>query len=153
MRGLPPAALSDAINDLCTRYGVDLVAPARDDAITWDDIAILAADPLATIGSMTVNHPVLANLPNDVAQRDIAMGGAVLESALHRPVRHAAFPFGDATSFGRQHVEMARKAGFISAVTAMPSVIGDAPDRHCLPRLIWTNAMPLRDLRVRLAGY
>ncbi|MDB5521580.1 MAG: polysaccharide deacetylase [Tardiphaga sp.] len=153
MRGLPPAELSAAINDLYGRYGVALVAPARDDAISWDDIALLAADPLATIGSMTVNHPALANLPDDAARRDIAMGRAVLESALQRPVRHFAFPFGDATSFGRPHVEMARAAGFTSAVTTIPAAIGRAHDALCLPRLIWNDAMPLRDLRVRLAGY
>lgn len=153
MRGLPPAELSAALTDLCTRYGVDLVAPARDQTITWDDVALLAADPLATVGSMSVNHPVLATLPEDIARRDIAMGRAVLESALHRPVRHFAFPFGDATSFGRQHVAMAREAGFVSATTTIPTAIGSDHDALRLPRLMWSDAMPLRDLRVRLAGY
>ncbi len=154
MRGLSPAVASRAIHDLCARYGVDLQALKRDVAIGWDDVALLAADALVTIGSASVNYPVLANLTDDAARRDIAMGRAVLETALQRPVRHFAFPFGDAASFDRRHVEMARDARFASAVTAIPEVLGpDGADLYRLPRLIWDNATTLRGVRARLAGY
>ena len=58
MRSLPPPDLSVAINDLCTRYSVDLAALSREASMDWDDLAKLAADPLVTIGSATVNYPV-----------------------------------------------------------------------------------------------
>ena len=58
MRSLPPPDLSVAINDLCKRYSVDLAALSREASMDWDDLAKLAADPLVTIGSATVNYPV-----------------------------------------------------------------------------------------------
>ena len=60
MRSLPPPELSSAINDLCKRYSVDLAALSREASMDWADLAKLAADPLVTIGSATVNYPVLS---------------------------------------------------------------------------------------------
>ena len=77
MRTLPPQDLTFAINDLCKRYSVDLAALSRGLSMDWDDLAKLAADPLVTIGSATVNYPVLSNLRDADAQREIAMGKAV----------------------------------------------------------------------------
>jgi len=82
MRSLPPPDLSAAINDLCRRYSVDLAALSRKAAMDWNDLAKLAADPLATIGTATVNYPVLARLKDDDALREMTMGRAVAQSAL-----------------------------------------------------------------------
>jgi hypothetical protein len=46
-----------AINDLCRRYSVDLSALSRNASMDWDDLAKLAADPLVTIASATINYP------------------------------------------------------------------------------------------------
>lgn len=119
MRALPPSDLSFAINDLCKRYSVDLAALSRHASMDWDDLASLAADPLVTIGSATVNYPVLSNLGDADARREIAMGKAVTETAFRRDVRHFAYPFGDRESWRRQHLEMAQEAGFASAVSAI----------------------------------
>ena len=81
-------------------------------SMDWDDLAKLAADPLVTIGSATVNYPVLSNLRDADAQREIAMGKAVAEAAFHRDVRHFAYPFGDRDALRREHVVMAQEAGF-----------------------------------------
>ena len=82
----------------------------------WDDLAKLAADPNVTIGSATVNYPVLSSLRDADAQREMAMGKAVAEAAFHRAVRHFAYPFGDRESWRAQHVAMAEEIGFASAV-------------------------------------
>ena len=129
-------------------------ALARDAQITWDQVAVLAADPRVTIGSASVNYSVLTSLNDEAARRDIAMGRAVLETALQRPVCHVAIPFGDAYSFDRKHLEMARAAGCASTVTAIPDTLDpETTDPHGLPRLIWNDGMTLRGLRARLAGY
>ena len=82
MRSLSPSDLSAAINDLCRRYSVDLAALSREAVMNWDDLAKLAADPLVTIGTATVNYPVLARLKEDDALREMTMGRAVAQSAL-----------------------------------------------------------------------
>ena len=155
MRTLPPPDLSVAINDLCRRYSVDLATLSREAMMGWDDLAKLAADPLVTIGSATVNYPVLSNLRDAEAQREMTMGRAVAQAAFHRDVRHFAYPFGDRSAFARKHVQMAEEAGFASAASAISGVV-QAEGRtnlHALPRIAWDGRQrSLRIMRVLLSG-
>lgn len=155
MRSLAPSDLSSAINDLCTRYSVGLVALSREASLDWADLAKLAADPLVTLGSATVNYPVLSNLKDVAALREMTMGRAVAQAAFHRDVRHFAYPFGDRGSWRRQHAAMAEEAGFASAASAIPGVV-EAEGRtnlHALPRIAWDGRQrSLRAMRVILSG-
>jgi peptidoglycan/xylan/chitin deacetylase (PgdA/CDA1 family) len=155
MRTLPPPDLSFAINDLCKRYSIDLAALSRSASMDWDDLTRLAADPLVTIGSATVNYPVLSNLRAADARREIAMGKAVAETAFRRDVRHFAYPFGDRSSWRRQHLEMVQEAGFAGAVSAIPGVVEPKgyTNLHALPRVGWDGRRrSLRMMRVILSG-
>jgi peptidoglycan/xylan/chitin deacetylase (PgdA/CDA1 family) len=155
MRSLTPPDLSVAIKDLCTRYSVDLAALSRDASMNWDDLTRLAADPNVTFGSATVNYPVLSNLRDAAALREITMGRAVAQAAFHRDVRHFAYPFGDRASWRRHHVAMASEAGFASAASAISGVV-EAEGRtnlHALPRIAWDGRRrSLRAMRVILSG-
>jgi len=155
MRTLAPADLSFAIKDLCTRYSVDLAGLSREASMDWDDLGKLAADPNVTIGSATVNYPVMANLKDADAFREMAMGRAVAQAAFRRDVRHFAFPFGDRASFRRQHAAMAEEAGFASAASAIPDVVRTEgrTGLHALPRVAWDGRQhSLRAMRVILSG-
>lgn len=155
MRALGPSELSAAIQDLCKRYSVDLAHVTREAVMNWEDIARLSDDPNVTIGSATVHYPPLANLSDTVALREVTMGRAVLESAIGRDAEHFAFPFGDCDSFSAGHVTMLEQAGFASALTSVPGVIGrrNMPALHALPRIAWDGRnSSLRGLRVLLAG-
>jgi peptidoglycan/xylan/chitin deacetylase (PgdA/CDA1 family) len=155
LRSLPPADLSAAIADLCTRYRIDLGALSREASMDWEDLARLAADPQVTIGSATVNYPILANMKDAAALREMTMGKAVAEAAFRREVRHLAFPFGDRASFRRSHVLMAEQAGFASAVSTISGIV-DAEGRtnlRALPRISWDGRVrSLRMLRVLVSG-
>ena len=155
MRALAPTELSAAINDLCKRYSVDLASLSRAASMDWSDLAKLAADPKVTIGSATVNYPVLSNLRDGDALREMTMGMAVARAAFHREIRHFAYPFGDATSWQRRHAAMAEEAGFVSAASALPGVI-EATGRSnlfALPRISWDGRLnSLRAMRVILSG-
>jgi peptidoglycan/xylan/chitin deacetylase (PgdA/CDA1 family) len=155
MRSLAPSDLSAAIKDLCTRYSVDLAALSREASMDWGDLATLAADPNVTIGSATVNYPVLSSLKHAVALREMMMGRAVAQAAFDRDVRHFAYPFGDRGSWRRHHVAMAEEAGFASAASAISGVV-EAEGRtnlHALPRIAWDGRQrSLRAMRVILSG-
>jgi peptidoglycan/xylan/chitin deacetylase (PgdA/CDA1 family) len=155
MRSLEPADLSAAIQDLCTRYAVDLAALSREATLDWQDIAALAADPLATIGGATVNFPVLSNMKDAAALREMTMGKAVMEAALRRDAKHFAYPFGDRKTWQRKHMAMVEEAGFASAVSTIPGVIEPAGRTPllALPRIAWDGRLrSLRAMRVILAG-
>ena len=155
MRSLPPTELSSAINDLCKRYSVDLAAVSREASMDWTELAKLAADPLVTIGSATVNYPVLATLKDAAALREMKMGRAVAEAAFRRDVRHFAYPFGDRASWRPRHAAMAAEADLASAVSAIPGVV-EAEGRtnlHALPRIAWDGRQrSLRVMRAMLSG-
>lgn len=155
LRQLPPPDLSAAIHDLCKRYTVDLAALSREAMMDWADFSKLAADPLVTIGSATVNYPVLSNLRDADALREMTMGKAVAEAAFHREVRHFAYPFGDRNSFRRAHVVMAQEADFASAVSTIGGIVDTAgrTNLYALPRIAWDGRIgSLRALRVVLSG-
>ena len=155
MRTLAPPDLSFAINDLCTRYAVDLVTLSRGASMDWNDLTKLAADPNVTIGSATVNYPVLTNLRDADAQREMTMGKAVAEAAFRRGINHFAYPFGDRESWRRQHAAMAQEAGFASAASAISGVVQPQgrSNLHALPRVAWDGQQrSLRMMRVILSG-
>ena len=155
MRTLPPSDLSFAINDLCKRYSVDLPGLSRSASMDWDDLEKLAADPNVTIGSATVNYPLLSNLRDADAQREMAMGKAVAEAAFHRAIKHFAYPFGDRDAWRRQHVAMAEAMGLASAATLLPAVVESKgySNLHALPRVAWDGRQrSLRMMRVMLSG-
>ena len=155
MRSLPPSELSAAINDLCRRYSVDLSALSREASMDWDDLAKLAADPLVTIGSATVNYPILANLKDAAVLREMTMGAAVAQSAFQRDIKHFAYPFGERASWRRHHADIAAEAGLVSAVSAIPGVVEAAgrTSLHALPRLAWDGRRrSLRAMRAMLSG-
>ena len=118
-------------------------------------LAKLAADPLVTIGSGTVNHPVLSNMKDAAALREMTMGRAVAHTAFHRDIRHFAYPFGDRASWRRQHIAMAEEAGFTSAVSAISGVVETEgrTNLYALPRISWDGRQrSLRAMRVILSG-
>lgn len=155
LRALPPAVRSASIGDLCKRYGVDLAAISRDFAMNWDDVARLAADPLATIGTATVHGSMLTSLNEADAAREIKMGRAVAEAALGRSLPHLAYPFGEQGTCGQREISIAGDARFATAVTLIPGTIrrGDTLDPMKLPRIDWDGRVTsLRVLRAMVAG-
>jgi len=85
------------------------------------------------VGSHSVSHQRLHELPRDVAQYEIVESRAALRNMLGVPVEHFAYPFGDFTD---DIVELVRHAGYASAVTVVPGVARACDDRLRLPRVL-----------------
>lgn len=82
------------------------------------------------VGAHTVNHPILASLPDDQAQREIGQSKAELEAILEAPVNLFAYPNGKPSlDYTRAHVDMVKRAGFTGAV----STAFGAPARNLDP--------------------
>jgi peptidoglycan/xylan/chitin deacetylase (PgdA/CDA1 family) len=129
--------LRGVIADLARRGGVSGSQLNAELCLGWDEIKILAREPDVTIGAHTLSHPMLAKLDTTTAAHEIAGGKALLEQRLGRPVKHLAYPVGDATSAGAREFRLAREAGFVTAVTSRPGHV--FPDHaaylHALPRV------------------
>jgi peptidoglycan/xylan/chitin deacetylase (PgdA/CDA1 family) len=153
---LSPDDLATAIGDLCGRYSVDLASVSKEITMTWQDLAMLARDPLATIGCATVNYPNLRHTKGTVALREMAMGRKVLETALGAPCRHFAYPYGGEDSFSPRDILLAQEAGFATAVSSEPGLVGQGrreSNLMHLPRIAWDGQRKsLRALRTVLSG-
>lgn len=155
LRSLSAVDRSIAINDLCTRYNVDLKAIGRSEVMDWGEVATVAANPLATLGSAGLNHAPLAGLERATAEREIRMGRAVLEAAIGGSARHFAYPLGDRRSFGQRDLAILEQEGFSTAVTAIPGALSASDQSRllALPRIAWDGRRrSLRAMRVILSG-
>jgi peptidoglycan/xylan/chitin deacetylase (PgdA/CDA1 family) len=85
------------------------------------------------VGSHSLSHQRLNELPQDVAQYEIAQSRAVLHNMLGIPVEHFAYPFGHATA---DIVELVRHAGYSTAMTLLPGAARASDDRLQLPRIL-----------------
>lgn len=122
--------------------------------LTWRHLKTLAQDPLVTIGAHTISHPKLAALDKADANREIHSGRLKLESQLGEPIRHFAYPFGDANSCGPREFLLAKEAGFKSAVTTQPGRLGPQTRGllHNLPRLMVRDDLGFRGYWVQQSG-
>ena len=108
-----------------------------------------------TIGAHTVNHPMLAKLPEKSARSEMELSRSIIEAALGARPQHLAYPFGDPTSAGPREFALARELGFKTAVTTRPGVIFRSHAEHltALPRISLNgDYQQLRYVRVLLSG-
>jgi peptidoglycan/xylan/chitin deacetylase (PgdA/CDA1 family) len=137
LRTLPEPQLRATVAELAAEAGHDSAACVERLCLDWAGLAALAADPLITIGAHTVTHPRLTTLPEPQAKQEMLASRTELEDRLGAPVRHFAYPVGDASSAGQREYALASELGFATAVTTRP---GHLHARHAagltaLPRV------------------
>ena len=132
---------------ICGAAGIDAAGVQKRLMMTWEEVRLLAADPLVTIGAHTVTHPVLRLLGEAEARAEMADSKRQLEVQLGGPVRHLAFPFGGANAVGSREFRLAEEAAFSTASTTRCANLFPAHARHltALPRLTVSGNYPARD--------
>ncbi len=125
-----------AVRAIAASVGIDSTAPRRN-LMNWDEIRQIAAHPLATIGAHTVNHYALKRLSLEKAWREVVDVAAILKIETGETPRHMAYPYGYDSAVGEREVELAREAGYASAVTTRHGVVkaGHRNHLHALPRI------------------
>jgi peptidoglycan/xylan/chitin deacetylase (PgdA/CDA1 family) len=149
------AELRAIVRDLAARYQVDVAAFCAELCMSWHEIAELAADPLVTIGAHTVNHQMLAKLPEKTVRSEMDLSRTVIEAALGVRPEHLSYPYGDPNSAGPREFKIAAELGFKTAVTTRPGVLFRANAKHvtALPRISLNGEyQQLRYVRVLLSG-
>ena len=149
------AELRAVVRDLAARYQVDVAAFCAELCMSWQEIAELAADPLVTIGAHTVNHQMLAKLPEKTVRSEMDLSRTVIEAALGMRPAHLSYPFGDPGAAGPREFAIAKELGFATAVTTQPGVMfrAHAEAMTALPRISLNGEyQQLRYVRVLLSG-
>ena len=128
---------------------------ARDLCMRWDELAELSRHPLVEIGAHTVTHPMLAKHSDDVARTEMEASRDAIAANLGTSPRHFAYPYGFAEAVGPREVDLAREAGYLSAVTTRHGVLHETHIDHlqALPRLSLNGRFQnLAHLRTMLRG-
>jgi peptidoglycan/xylan/chitin deacetylase (PgdA/CDA1 family) len=126
----------DVVRGMAREAGID-AKPGRNNVMSWKEISRIARHPLVTIGAHTVHHFNLKRLSEHQALSEMADAAVRIADATGEKPRHMAFPYGFPSAVGRREVELARKAGFASAVTTRHGLIRPGHARHlrALPRI------------------
>jgi peptidoglycan/xylan/chitin deacetylase (PgdA/CDA1 family) len=155
VRNLPEHRQRKWIRQFCAQHGVDLNAQCRSEAMTWDELREIAADPLCTIGAHTVNHYAVARLSREEALAEALSSRSRIAQELGRTPELFAYPYGDPGSAGPRDFDLIREAGFAAAVTTRKGLIFSAHRDHvtALPRLSLNGGyQKLRYVDVLLSG-
>ena len=137
LRTIDEDAQRRAMRAIAEDHGIDLDAECRKEVMTWDEIRIMGADPLVTIGAHTKDHYAVAKLPEAAAMDQMVGSADRLEQELGvRPV-HFAFPYGDPGSAAPRDFALAARAGFKTAVTTRKGMLFADHKDHltALPRV------------------
>jgi peptidoglycan/xylan/chitin deacetylase (PgdA/CDA1 family) len=138
LQAMPEYEQRDFIQKLANQHAVDLRDICRRAAMTWDEIRVMAREPLATIGAHTLNHYNLLKLSTDDAQREIVESGQRIADEISRPIKHFAYPYGNKDAAGPREFGLAKAAGYHSAVVTRLGTVQNAHASHlqALPRVM-----------------
>jgi len=106
-----------------------------------------------TVGAHTLTHPVLSQLPPELAWSEIADSRARLEAVLGKKIWAFAYPFGDAASVSPRIISMTKQAGFDAAFMNVGGGLGVNLPMHTLPRVHVNAGMSLSEFEAHVSGF
>ena len=125
------------MRELCAAHGLNMAALCSELVMNWDELRLLAADPMVTIGAHTAGHYAIAKLDEERARREIVDGAKEIERQLGVYPQHFSFPYGDETVAGPRDFALAAELGFKTAVTTRKGMLFAEHADHltALPRV------------------
>ncbi len=125
-----------AVRQAIAAAGIDCRAVARAQGLSTEQLRRLAASVLVTIGAHGVRHINLARATAAEVEEEVTASRRFLEDVIDREVAHFAYPFGQPSACGPREAQIARVAGFRTAVTTRHGTL--FPEHldhlHALPR-------------------
>jgi peptidoglycan/xylan/chitin deacetylase (PgdA/CDA1 family) len=106
-----------------------------------------------SVGSHTLNHPMLSQQTSEMAWREISESRALLEDAVGKPIWALAYPFGDPGSVTTREMQMAEQAGFDCAFMNIGGGFGASLPIFALPRVHVSADMSLAEFEAHVSGF
>jgi len=104
-----------------------------------------------TIGAHTLSHPMLPNMPTELAYAEIADSRTQIERVIGEPVWAFAYPFGDRESVGDREADLAQSAGFECAFTNTEAEWSNT--NFGLPRIHVSSETTAAELEAHVSGF
>jgi peptidoglycan/xylan/chitin deacetylase (PgdA/CDA1 family) len=106
-----------------------------------------------TIGAHTLSHPMLSQLPLELATDEISESRRRLESAVQQRVWGFAYPFGDPQSVTPEVLAIPKEAGYAAAFLNFGGGLGTDLPPYALPRVHVTAEMNLAEFEAQVCGF
>jgi peptidoglycan/xylan/chitin deacetylase (PgdA/CDA1 family) len=120
--------------------------------LTRSELQQLAAAGM-TIGAHTLTHPILSQLPPELAWTEIEDSRSRLEAALGKKIWAFAYPFGDPASVTPRVVAMTKEAGFDAAFMNIGGGLGSSLPLYAIPRVHVNADMSLAEFEAHVSGF
>jgi peptidoglycan/xylan/chitin deacetylase (PgdA/CDA1 family) len=118
------------------------------ETLSTDQLKVLSAGEIVSIGAHTVTHPRLPGLSRQRQLEEIRDSTQQLESMIGRSVSLFSYPFG---AHDQTTVACAREAGVACACTTDAGGVRGSTDPHRLPRL-YVGDWPAEDVVARISA-
>lgn len=135
------------IQDLESRYPVKRSYEKL--FLTWDEVGILASDPLVTIACHGHNHLHLTKLPADSIKREFLECKEIVEAKVGTEVKHICYPYGD---FNDNVFNSVLDLGFSTGTLTKSGVISeDENHRLSYPRIFVSEGITFMNILQEVA--
>ena len=116
------------------RYGDPLQPPSGcgDSYMNWDQVRMLDASGLMTIGAHTIDHQNLAGDTAEQQRFEIVTSKTGIEQELGHQIFDFCYPYG---SYNQTSINIVREAGFTTATTTLPGTYQPVGDLFILRRI------------------
>lgn len=136
---LPQDNLLDRLKELFENYKIDYNLGNDSLGLTWEQIAELKNDTLATIGNHTYSHSAFTGCTDDEICADIKHAADDMKANAGINMQHFAFPFGEATAVSQHDIDLIKQLGFKTSATTKDGLVCYGTDPLELPRLFVTE--------------
>lgn len=125
--------ISSLLNDFSLNNGVDGDSGQN---LNTGQIREIVDSGLVEVGAHTVNHPILANEDDDVAEDEISQSILHTKMLSERPVRLFACPNGGyGSDFGEREIRILKQNGILMNFSTTPDHLGKRYDAFRVPRI------------------
>ena len=120
-------------------------------ALNVDDLKVLDANPLITIGAHTDSHVTLSREDDFNSNLEILVSKEKLEKVLNHKIEHFAYPYGRFIDAGKREYDFVRDLGFKTGLSTN-RYMASFDKIYCLPRYFVNEIDDSKSLTARMGG-
>jgi peptidoglycan/xylan/chitin deacetylase (PgdA/CDA1 family) len=105
--------------------------------LSIEQLKDLSNNPLCTIGSHTINHPILRQINNIESIQEIKNSKCTLEDIISKEIEYFAYPYGSHYAVSKRDIENVKKSGYSLAFSTINSFLSEKAltNKWFLPRI------------------
>lgn len=134
MKEIPDAERKLILEELEAKAGIgeDEQMPESREMLNWEEVRVLASDPLIEIGSHTVTHRMLDHLNHEEVRAELVESKQVIEKETGRKIFSLAYP---ANHYDEKAKRLAYEVGYRCAFAVDHGLVFLNQDRFALKRI------------------